>query len=88
MTGKGRMGWERKEIINEKGGEEPAPKLPLHHPTRGAATEPLSADGTVGGPAKETMGYSLIQCLWRLIGKQRNLWGSYLVFAFTCILGG
>ena len=38
--------------------------------------------------SNETMGYSIIRCLWYLIGEQRSLWLIYSFLAVTCILAG
>ncbi|RYP77343.1 hypothetical protein DL771_001138 [Monosporascus sp. 5C6A] len=68
----------------EKDDAGSAARLSLHH-TRsvGAACAEESAQPL----AKETMGYSLIRCLWLLIQEQQNLWGLYAIFAFLCVLG-
>ncbi|EFQ97875.1 multidrug resistance protein 1 [Nannizzia gypsea CBS 118893] len=61
---------------------------PSTHRARSIVSETLSIDESSKAQTKETMGYSLIHCLWLLIMEQRNLWGSYSIFAVACILGG
>ncbi|KAM5458261.1 putative ABC-type xenobiotic transporter [Microsporum audouinii] len=80
-------GVEEKEASKGKDAEKSTPKLSLDL-TRSVAVEPPPMDEKSKALAKETMGYSLIQCLWLLIKEQRNLWGSYSIFAIACILGG
>ena len=38
--------------------------------------------------SKETMGYSMIRCLFYLIRERRNLWWMYAFLTVTCILAG
>ncbi|KAF3479555.1 multidrug resistance protein 1 [Arthroderma uncinatum] len=78
---------EEKGINKEKDEEKPNMTLSLHR-TGSVCPESLPVDEKTRALSKETMGYSLIQCLWLLIKEQRNLWGSYSIFAFACILGG
>jgi ATP-binding cassette subfamily B (MDR/TAP) protein 1 len=75
------------ETTAEKDDAKSAAKLSLHH-TRSVGVESLSADEKAKAAAKETMGYSLIRCLWLLIKEQRQLWGLYALVAIACILGG
>jgi ATP-binding cassette subfamily B (MDR/TAP) protein 1 len=73
-------GWsEEKDVAN------PGDRLSLHRPRSMIAK---FVDESAQAPAKETMGYSLIGCLWLLIKDQRNLWGLYGTFAVLCVLGG
>ncbi|RHZ54004.1 uncharacterized protein CDV56_100585 [Aspergillus thermomutatus] len=76
-----------KAVSEEKDDAKSAVKLSLHR-TRTVGAESLSVDEKAEALAKETMGYSLIRCLWLLIKKQRKLWGLYAIVAFVCILGG
>jgi ATP-binding cassette subfamily B (MDR/TAP) protein 1 len=66
--------------------EKSATKVSLY-PTHSVG-EPLQVDYETHGLEKETMGYSLIYCLWLLIKEQRKLWGMYTILAFLCLLGG
>ncbi|PKX96023.1 ABC transporter ATP-binding protein [Aspergillus novofumigatus IBT 16806] len=75
------------EETTEKDDAKSAAKLSLHH-TKSVGAESLSADEKAKAAAKETMGYSLIWCLWLLIKEQRQLWGRYTLIAIACILGG
>ncbi|KAM5461420.1 putative ABC-type xenobiotic transporter [Microsporum canis] len=78
--------WEGHDDFDERGVEEKEATLTGSHKECGRRVSPV--DEKSKALAKETMGYSLIQCLWLLIKEQRNLWGSYSIFAITCILGG
>ncbi|KAM5437326.1 putative ABC-type xenobiotic transporter [Microsporum canis] len=82
--------WEGHDDFDERGVEEKEAiyheALTGSHKECGRRVSPV--DEKSKALAKETMGYSLIQCLWLLIKEQRNLWGSYSIFAITCILGG
>ncbi|EGE02071.1 multidrug resistance protein [Trichophyton equinum CBS 127.97] len=78
---------DEKESRNERHDQNHTTDLTTHN-AGGIASDALSVDENFNTQAKETMGYNLIQCLWLLIKEQRNIWGSYLVFAFACILGG
>ncbi|RYP32537.1 hypothetical protein DL767_005149 [Monosporascus sp. MG133] len=69
----------------EKDDAKSAARLSLHH-TRSVGAE--SVEERAQPLAKETMGYSLIRCLWLLIREQRNLWGLYAMLTFSCVLGG
>lgn len=75
------------EETTEKDDATSAAKLSLHQ-TRSVGAESLSADDKAKTAAKETMGYSLIRCLWLLIKEQPQLWGLYSLVAIACILGG
>lgn len=76
---------EEKRFSEEKYDMKSAAKLSLHR-TRSLVAESIDEKAKV--LAKETMGYSLIRCLWLLIKEQRKLWGLYAIVAFSCILGG
>lgn len=66
--------------------EKSATRVSLY-PTHSVG-ESLRVDHETHGLEKETMGYSLIYCLWLLIKEQRKLWGMYTILAFLCLLGG
>ncbi|KAF7183724.1 hypothetical protein CNMCM7691_004074 [Aspergillus felis] len=78
---------EEEEITEENDDAKSAAKLSLHH-TRSVGAESLSPEEKAKAVAKETMGYSLIRCLWLLIREQRQLWGLYAIVAIVCTLGG
>lgn len=78
---------EEEGVSEEKNDAKSDAKLSLHN-TRSVGADSLSADDKAKALAKETMGYSLIRCLWFLIKEQRQLWGLYAIFAIVCILGG
>ncbi|RYP83762.1 hypothetical protein DL769_001294 [Monosporascus sp. CRB-8-3] len=69
----------------EKDGEKSAARLSLQH-TRSVSAESVEERAQLF--AKETMGYSLVRCLWLLIQEQRDLWRLYAIFTFLCVLGG
>ncbi|RYP09620.1 hypothetical protein DL764_001162 [Monosporascus ibericus] len=62
-----------------------AARLSLHR-TRSVGAESVEERAQL--LAKETMGYSLIRCLWLLIKEQPNLWGLYAMLTVLCVLGG
>jgi ATP-binding cassette subfamily B (MDR/TAP) protein 1 len=78
---------EEEEVTEENDDARSAAKLSLHH-TRSVGAESLSPEEKAKVVAKETMGYSLIRCLWLLIKEQRQLWGLYAIVAVVCTLGG
>jgi ATP-binding cassette subfamily B (MDR/TAP) protein 1 len=78
---------EEEEVTEENDDARSAAKLSLHH-TRSVGAESLSPEEKAKVVAKETMGYSLIRCLWLLIKEQRQLWGLYAIVAAVCTLGG
>ncbi|DAA76434.1 TPA_exp: putative ABC multidrug transporter [Trichophyton benhamiae CBS 112371] len=80
----GKYNLDEKETRKERGDEKQITYLTTQH-ARSIASDTLEPN--FNAQAKETMGYNLIQCLWLLIKEQRNLWGSYSIFAFACILG-
>ncbi|RYP20120.1 hypothetical protein DL765_002962 [Monosporascus sp. GIB2] len=85
--GKGKTG-EQSESDNgwskETDDTKSAARQSLHH-TRSVGAE--FVEERAQPLAKETMGYSLIRCLWVLIQEQRDLWRLYAIFTLLCVLG-
>ena len=75
---------------DESDASSSAALLPSHHTQ--APNRPKEQDVKEGGEVdmdpNETMGYSLVHCIWLLIKEQRHLWGAYAVVGFICLLGG